>query len=138
MFGDINEVRVMGNITADVECRFTPKGTPVLNFSIATNRSYKQDDEWKEEVTFHNVTLWRNADSVVKRIQKGTRIYVEGRLTTRSWESNGEKRYRTEILADRVILINKLKDIGESDPGPSDDDNKEHFDNTELVENGGI
>jgi len=114
MFGDINRVTLMGNITKDPDLRFTPGGAAVLNFSIATNRNYKQGEEWKEEVAFHNIVCWRNAESLAKRIKKGTRIYVEGRLQTRSWDGeDGKKQYKTEVVSDNVILIARYEGEGQ-------------------------
>ncbi|MFC1780140.1 single-stranded DNA-binding protein [Patescibacteria group bacterium] len=111
MFGDINEVRVMGNLTRDPELRTISSGTSVCNFSVATNRKYQQNDEWKEEVEFHNVVLWaQRAEFFTERAKKGTRVYIEGRLQTRSWEDqNGSKQYKTEIVANRVLLIDRYE-----------------------------
>lgn len=111
VFGDINEVRVMGNITQDLEARRTSNGNSVLNFSLATNRSYRVEDEWKEEVEFHNIVVWGgDAEQLVKRAKKGTRLYVEGRLQTRKWEGNdGKTNYRTEIVAQKVILVDRYE-----------------------------
>lgn len=136
MFGDINKVQLLGNITEDVEAKFTPSGNAVINFSIATNRSYKQDGEWKEEVAFHNITCWRNAENLAKRIKKGTRIHVEGRLMTRSWQKEGETRYRTEIIADRILLIDRYVKMDKNEPPIEayDDDPSSQVDNTEQVE----
>jgi single-strand DNA-binding protein len=137
MFGDINEIRLMGNVTSDVECKYTPSGTPVLTFSIATNRSYKKNDEYVDEVTYHNVVAWRNAESLAKRIVKGTRIYIEGRLTIRSWEKNGERRYRAEIITERPILIDRyIKPEGQQDTPnkPRQDDLPGEYIGNEAVE----
>ncbi|MDD3648060.1 MAG: single-stranded DNA-binding protein [Candidatus Dojkabacteria bacterium] len=111
MFGDINKVEIMGNMTRDPELRTTNSGTPVCSFSVATNRRYQQNEEWKEEVEFHNVVLWgQRAEFFTQRAKKGTRVYVEGRLQTRSWEGeNGNKNYRTEIIALRVLLIDRYE-----------------------------
>jgi len=111
MFGDINKAEIMGNITHDLELRHTGSGTAVLSFRVATNRRYQQEGEWKEDVEFHNVVIWaQRAESFVQRAQKGTRVYVEGRLQTSSWEDgNGVKQYRTEIVAQRVILIDRYE-----------------------------
>lgn len=111
MFGDINEVRIMGNITRDLEVRTISTGTSVCNFSVATNRRYQQNDEWKEEVEFHNVVIWgQRAESLAQRAKKGTRVHIEGRLQTRSWEDqNGSKQFKTEIVVNRVILIDRYE-----------------------------
>ncbi|MBD3362566.1 single-stranded DNA-binding protein [Candidatus Dojkabacteria bacterium] len=111
VFGDINEAKVLGNITQDIELRHTPSGTPVTNFSVATNRSYKVDDEWKEEATFHNIVVWGNdAEYLAQRARKGTRIYIGGRLQTRSWEDqDGKKNYKTEIVSNKIILLDRYE-----------------------------
>lgn len=136
MFGDINEVNLMGNVTEDVEAKFTPAGNAVINFSIATNRSYKQDDEWKDEVAYHNITCWRNAENLAKRIKKGTRVHVHGRLMTRSWQKDGETKYRTEIIANRILLIDRYVKFDKNEPPIEayEEDAKSEIDNTEMVE----
>jgi single-strand DNA-binding protein len=111
LFGDLNEVRLLGNMTQDVELRYTANGTAVANFSVATNRRYKQNEEWKDAVEFHNIVVWGNlAQNVAQRSKKGTRILVTGRLQTRSWEGqDGQKRYKTEVVADDVFLIDRFE-----------------------------
>jgi single-strand DNA-binding protein len=107
MFNDINEVRLMGNITSDPDLRFTPSGTAVLSFGLATNRRYKKGDEWVDEPSFHNIVIWaQKAQSLAPRIKKGTRVHVAGRLQTRSWDgADGKKQYKTEVIADEINLI---------------------------------
>jgi single-strand DNA-binding protein len=124
MFGDINKVSLMGNITKDPDLRFTPSGAAVVSFSIATNRRYKVGEEWKDEVAFHNVVVWRSAEQLAKRIKKGTRIYIEGRLTTKSWDDkeSGKKQYKTEVVADSVILIARYE--GDNNSGGASSDGK--------------
>lgn len=119
MFGDINKVSLMGNITKDPDLRFTPSGTAVVSFSLATNRRYKVGEEWKDEVAYHNIVVWRSAEQLAKRIRKGTRIYIEGRLNTRSWDDaeSGKKQYKTEIVADSVILIARYEGDNGSQAG---------------------
>ncbi len=115
MFGDLNRVTLMGNVTKDPELRYTPGGSAVLSFSIATNRRYKKGEEWVEEVAFHNIVTWNSAEELSKRVKKGTRLYVEGRLNTRSWDgADGKKNYKTEIVTDKVILIARYEGAGES------------------------
>lgn len=110
MFGDINRVTLMGNVVRDPDLRFTPNGAAVLSFSIATNRRYKKGEEWAEEVSYHNVVVWNNAESLSQRIKKGTRVYVEGRVQTRSWDDkDGKKNYKTEVNSERVILISRFE-----------------------------
>ncbi len=100
----INKVILFGNLTRDPEVRALPSGMNVCNFSIATNRVYKDRDGKKQEQTdFHNVVVFgRQADTVNQYLKKGSSAYIEGRMQTRSWEQNGEKKYRTEVIADSV------------------------------------
>ncbi len=120
MFGDLNKVTLMGNITRDPDLRFTPSGTAVLSFGLATNRRYKSGEEWKDEVSYHNIVVWRNAESLAKRVKKGTRILVEGRLQTRSWDdAEGKKQYKTEVVTDNVILISRFEGDNSSSGGSS-------------------
>jgi len=114
MFGDINEVRLMGNVTKDPDLRYTPSGAGVLSFSIATNRRYKKGEEWVDEPSFHNIVVWNQAEGLAQRIIKGTRIVIEGRIQTRSWDDkDGKKQYKTEVVADRVILIARFNGSNE-------------------------
>ena len=101
----INKAMLFGNLTRDPELRALPSGMNVVNFSIATNRTYKDRDGKKQEQTdFHNVVVFgRQADVVNQYLKKGSSVFVEGRMQTRSWDGkDGEKKYRTEIVADRV------------------------------------
>jgi single-strand DNA-binding protein len=100
----INKAILFGNLTRDPELRALPSGMNVCNFSIATNRVYKDKDGKKQEQTdFHNIVVFgRQADTVNQYLKKGSSAYIEGRMQTRSWEQNGEKKYRTEVVADSV------------------------------------
>jgi len=102
----INKVMLFGNLTRDPELRALPSGMNVVNFTVATNRTYKDRDGKKQEQTdFHNVVVFgRQADTVNQYMKKGSSLFVEGRLQTRSWDdkTTGEKKYRTEVVADRV------------------------------------
>jgi len=110
MFGDINRVTLMGNVTKDPDLRYTPSGTAVISFSLATNRRYKKGEEWTDEVAYHNLVVWNQAEQLAQRIKKGTRIYVEGRVQTKSWDDKeGKKQYKTEIISERVILISRFE-----------------------------
>lgn len=98
----INKVTLYGNLTRDPELKALPGGQNVANFSIATNRVYKdKEGQKKEQTEFHNVVAFgRTADVIGQYMKKGRPIYVEGRLQTRSWEKDGAKQYRTEIVVD--------------------------------------
>lgn len=96
----LNKVQIIGNITKDIEKKALPNGTSVANFGVATNRNYKdKDGNKKEEVEFHDVVAFgKQADTIAQYMKKGSEIYVEGRLQTRSWEQDGVKKHRTEVI----------------------------------------
>lgn len=100
----INKALLFGNLTRDPELRALPSGVNVCNFSVATNRTYKdRDGKKQEQADFHNVVVFgRQADIVAQYLKKGRSVFVEGRMQTRSWEKDGQKQYRTEIIADRI------------------------------------
>jgi single-strand DNA-binding protein len=102
----INKVTLIGHLGKDAEGKFTPSGVHVARFSVATSRRWKDkgSDEWKEETDWTNVSLWRS-ENLVPYLTKGKQVYVEGRLQTRSYDKDGEKRYSTEVVADEVILL---------------------------------
>jgi len=97
----LNKVMLIGNLGRDAETRHTPSGAAVTNFSIATARRIKdQSGEWRDETDWHDIVLWRG-ENVAPYLLKGTQVYVEGRLQTRSWEDqSGQKKYRTEVVVD--------------------------------------
>ncbi len=140
VFGDLNEAQILGNITQDLEVRYTTGGNAVVNFSVATNRSFRKQDEeeWQEEVTFHNVVVWgKDAEFLAQRAGKGTRLYVKGRLQIRSWEdAEGKKNYRTEIIAEKIILLDRYnKSSGESAKSDSSS-KKDKEDTKESIKSG--
>jgi len=100
----LNKAFVFGNLTRDPELRSLPSGIQVTSFSIATNRVWKDKDGVKQEAPeYHNIVVFgRQAETSAQYLKKGSSVLVEGRLQTRSWESEGVKKYRTEIVADRV------------------------------------
>src|SRR3990172_5770483 len=102
----INKVLLFGNLTRDPELKALPSGMNVVNFSIATNRVFRDREGKKQEQTeFHNIVVFgRQAETVAQYMKKGSSVFIEGRLQTRNWDdkTSGEKKYRTEIIADRV------------------------------------
>ncbi|MEN9413655.1 MAG: hypothetical protein RLZZ342_742 [Candidatus Parcubacteria bacterium] len=100
----LNKAFIFGNLTRDPELRALPSGMNVCNFSLATNRVFTGKDGKKQEQTdFHNIVVFgRQADTVNQYLKKGSSCLVEGHIQTRSWEKDGQKQYRTEIVADRV------------------------------------
>ena len=119
----INKAMLFGNLTRDPELRALPSGMNVVNFSIATNRTYKDRDGKKQEQTdFHNVVVFgRQADLVNQYLRKGSSVFVEGRMQTRSWEKDGEKKYRKEVVDDRVQFGPKGSGGARSTGGSGDD-----------------
>ncbi len=105
---NVNKAIILGNVTADPEIKTTPKGQNVASFGIATNQYWndKKTGKRKQKTEFHNIVAWnRLAEIAEKYIKKGSLIYVEGRLQTRSWEGKqGNTQYRTEIIAQRIQL----------------------------------
>jgi len=105
---DLNKVMLIGRVTQDPEVRTTSGGQTVVNFSLVTNRSWKNDQgEKQEQPEFHNIVAWRGLAEVIgKYAPKGKQLYIEGRLQTRSWEGkDGVKRYTTEVVASDMILL---------------------------------
>jgi len=106
----LNRATIIGNVTRDPETRTTTQGTNVATFSVATNlRWVAASGERQDKTEYHNVVTWRKlADICAQYIKKGTKVYVEGRLQTRSWDdAQGQKHWRTEIVADNVILLDR-------------------------------
>ncbi len=104
---NLNRVLLIGNLTKDPELRYTPSGTPVGTLRLAINSSYKsQTGERKEETCFVNVIVWsRQAETCNQYLKKGRAVFVEGRLVSRSWEAEGQKRSTMEVRADRVQFL---------------------------------
>jgi single-strand DNA-binding protein len=106
----LNKVMIIGNLGKEPEMRFTPGGSPVTTFSVAVNRVYKTaEGERKEETEWFNIVTWASlAENCNRFLTKGQKVYVEGRLQTRSWEGqDGQKRYRTEVIANNVIFLDR-------------------------------
>ncbi len=106
----LNRATILGNVTRDPESRQIPSGQTVCTFGVATNRAWTDNSGQKQEQTeFHNVVAWAKlAEICAQFLAKGRKVYVEGRLQTRDWEGqDGMRRYRTEIIADNVILLDR-------------------------------
>ena len=107
---DLNKVMIIGRLTRDPELRTTPGGASVCTLGIATNYVYtnRQNGQKVEQVEYHNVVLWQKLAEIANQyLKKGRRVYVEGRLQTRSWDdkNGGAKHYKTEIVADNMIML---------------------------------
>ncbi len=108
MAGSLNKVMIIGNLTRDPELKQIPSGQSVCTVGVATNRSWtNQQGEKQEQVEFHNVVVWgRLAEICAQYLQKGRKVYFDGRLQTRDWEGqDGVRRYRTEIVAENMIML---------------------------------
>jgi single-strand DNA-binding protein len=108
MARSINKVILVGNLTRDPELRYTPQGTAVCTFGMATNRRWKTESgDLKDEAEFHNLVAWQAlAEICAKLLKKGAKVYVEGRLQTRDWTGqDGAKRTRTEIVISDMVLL---------------------------------
>jgi len=106
--GTVNKVILIGRLGKDPDMRYTPSGTAVANFSLATNSSFKDSDgNWQDKTEWHNiVTFGRTAEIAGEYLKKGKLVYIDGRLQTSSWEDqNGQKRYKTEVVAGELQLI---------------------------------
>ena len=106
--GSVNKVILVGNLGKDAEVRVTPGGQSVASFSMATTENWtSKEGEKKEQTEWHRIVLWgKQAESLQEYLVKGKQIYVEGRLQTRQWDDKeGNKRYTTEIKADRITLL---------------------------------
>ncbi|MCK4918185.1 MAG: single-stranded DNA-binding protein [Candidatus Pacebacteria bacterium] len=100
----LNKAIIIGNLTRDPELKALPSGGQVVNMGVATNRVWKDKEGNKQEsVEFHNIVVFgRQAETSAQYLKKGSSVLIEGRLQTQSWEADGVKKYRTEIVADRV------------------------------------
>jgi len=113
----LNKVLIVGNLTRDPELKSLPSGMQVASFSVATNRVWKDKSGTKQEsADYHNIVVFgKQAESTARFMTKGSQILIEGRLQTRSWDKEGQKMYRTEIVADRVQFGNKSSKASNTD-----------------------
>lgn len=116
----LNRAQVIGNVTKDPEVRQTSSGQMVASFSVATNRSYTDSSGQKQEqADFHNITAWGKLAEIVQQyLKKGRKLFVEGRMQTRDWTGeDGVKRYRMEIVAENLILLDRTGGAGDEFAG---------------------
>ena len=101
-----NRVILVGNITRDIELRYTPQGTAVTDIGMAVNDRVKKQGEWVDETTFVDITLWgRTAEVVGEYLSKGSPALIEGRLKLDSWEQDGQKRSKLKIVGERMQML---------------------------------
>jgi single-strand DNA-binding protein len=109
---NLNKATLIGNVVKDPELKYTPQGTAVVSFSVATNRDWKDAaGAKKEEATFHRVTAWSKLAEIISQyVVKGSKVYLEGRISNRTWkDKDGADHYMTEIVADELILLDNKK-----------------------------
>jgi single-strand DNA-binding protein len=134
MSKDLNKVMLIGRLGQDPELKYTPSGIAVANFTMATNLTWKDaDGKLQERTEWHNIKAWRGlAETCANYLKRGSRVYVEGRLETSSWEDDTKtKRYKTEIIIDDLIMLSP-KDQTERQES---DDYKKRKDNYESIDN---
>jgi len=101
-----NRVILIGNLTRDIELRYTPGGTAVCDIGLAVNDKRKQGDEWVEETTFVDCTLWaRTAEVASEYLRKGSPCMIEGRLKLEQWEQDGQKRSKLKVVGERMQML---------------------------------
>ncbi len=134
MAGSLNKVQLIGNLSKDVELKYTPQGKSVANFSIATNESYKnQAGEKVDSTEFHRIVIWGKLAEIANQyLKKGSLVYLEGKLTTRMWEKDGHKNYTTEVIANQMTMLGGKENGSAQKPKeepvhdiPSDDFNED-------------
>ena len=128
MAGSVNKVILIGNLGRDPEVRYLESGVPVARFSIATSESYtdKTTGEKREVTDWHNIVLWRGLAKVTESyVKKGMKVYIEGKLKTRSWQDeNNQTRYSTEVVADQMTMLSRADDKQQQNNYPDSVENK--------------
>lgn len=126
----LNKIQIIGYLGDDAEIKFTTSNIEVSNFSVATTHSYKKNDEWVNETTWHNCVLFQPTDYLKDNLVKGAKVYVEGRLTKRNYENKeGQKIYITEILVDKYSII-----FFNDRPKPENKENNVEMNNTSNID----
>lgn len=135
---NFNKVLLMGNLTKDPELRYTPQGTAVVNLRLAVNRKFRnKNQELKEEVCFVTVVVWdKQAETCNQYLRKGSPIFAEGRLQSRSWEDNsGQKRNVIEVKAERIQFLGAApaKGAAAAEPPPEEQSQEPSVESTETA-----
>ena len=122
-----NKGLLMGNLTRDPELRYTASGAAVASFGLEVNRKFKQVEEWKDEVCFVDITVWaKQGENCAQYLNKGSLVFLEGRLNYQTWETDGQKRNKLEVVANNVQFLPRQGDKVSMDTGsasspPADD-----------------
>jgi single-strand DNA-binding protein len=137
----INKVILVGNVGKEPEVRYSSSGTPVANFSLATNEKFKdRNDQWQERTEWHSIVAWKRlAEIVGEYVAKGSKVYIEGKIQTSSWQDrqSGERKYRTEIVARDLLLLGSRVNSDDDHQGLSHDWNEDqtsHAGSGEIVD----
>ena len=119
----LNKCMIIGNLGRDPEMRYTPSGQAVTQFTVATNRNYRdQNQEWQKETEWFRVVVWgQQAERAAENLRKGNKVYIEGRIQTRQWEDQtGQKRYTTELVANQVTSLERRDSDSDDAPFPDE------------------
>ncbi len=119
----LNKCMIIGNLGRDPEMRYTPSGQAVTQFTVATNRNYRDaQGEWQKETEWFRVVVWgQQAERAAENLRKGNKVYIEGRIQTRQWEDqSGQKRYTTELIANQVSSLERRERADDEAPFPED------------------
>lgn len=136
----LNQAQIIGNLTKDPEVRQTPNGNTVATFTIATNFTWKDSNGQKQEkAEFHNIVAWGKLAEICQNyLNKGQKIYIQGRLQTRDWEAeDGSRRYKTEIIAENMIMLSSSQGSSnnsyqaQEEPMPSESQSNANFENVD-------
>lgn len=134
---NLNKAMIIGNLTRDPETRTTPQGTNVTSFTVATNFIWNDaNGNRQEKVEYHNVVAWRKLGEICAQyLTKGSKVYIEGRLQTRSWDDQqGNKKYRTEIIAENMIMLDRPGNNQAYNSTPAKNNSVEDFGQNETGE----
>lgn len=135
MARSLNRAQLIGNLTRDPELRYTPNGVAVCSFGVATNRNWKTETgEKKDEAEFHNIVAWNKlAELCSQFLVKGSKVFVEGRLATRSWNAqDGTQRTRTEIVISDMILLDRKSGTAGEDTAKEEEPKEAKEDSTPV------
>jgi single-strand DNA-binding protein len=125
----VNKVILVGNVGKHPVVRYSPSGTPVANFSLATNERFKdRNDQWQERTEWHSIVAWKRlAEIVGEYVAKGSKVYIEGKIQTSNWEDrqSGERKYRTEIVVRDLLLLGPRGTSDDDHQGSTDSENED-------------
>ena len=139
MASSLNKVFLLGNMTRDVELRYTAGGTAVTEVGMAVNEKRKQGDEWVDDVTYVDVTLWgKTAEIAGKYLSKGFQILIEGRLKLDSWEKDGQKHYKMKVVGEKLQMLGSRGAGGAGGAAKSDSGSSQYSDNSQDLDDSEI